>query len=160
MPRRKLRLEANEQEAKALDEIKRIHDADGRILKPGEARKLLKRLRAEKRPGYKVRVRNGRPQYKSRGFGQWRECSPLEYENAKAERDYLVEVSKSDRDFAAAIKKAGVQGDGRRKRGDETRRRVLEAWNTSAQPEKHRVRIVAKQLGMSQRHVRRILRTE
>lgn len=156
MPRRKLRLTPTEDEQKALDEIKRIHQAGGRKLKPAEARKLLKRAaHVRKLPGCKVRFsRDGRPQYKGLGFGQWREYSPLEYENAKAERDYLAAIEK------AKVPRVRGGAEARKARGDEIRRRVLEAWRQSTLPERNRAAAIARELGISARQVRHHLRRQ
>ncbi|GEM_PF-3175131 len=154
MPRRKLRLEPNEQERKALAEIKRIHKAGGRELSKDEARELLERTRHVPRlPGYKARIRNGKPQYKPMGFGQWREYSPVAYWLAKQEAAYLTAIEK------AKIKRVVGGTEARRRQGEETRQRIIAAWNNSTLPEHNRASVIARKLGVSARRVRQVIQS-
>lgn len=156
MPRRKLRLEPNEQEQKALAEIKRIHAEGGRKLTPAQARKLLKRARVLELPGFKpgckVRYRDGKAQYKPMGFGRWRDHSPAAYFFAKAERDYLTALEN------AKVPRVSGGAASRKEQGDATRRRVLREWEACPLPEHDRAAAIARRLGLSARQVRRHLK--
>jgi hypothetical protein len=93
MPRRKLRLTLNQGEQKTLAEIKRIHKAGSYTLPADEEREMCKHtFSMETLPTTKVRMRNGSYEFKGPGFGCWRTHCPLNYQTAKAERDYLVTV--------------------------------------------------------------------
>lgn len=151
MARRKLRLEPNKQEQAALAEIKRVHAAGGHKLTPAEARKLRKRVPGL--PGFKVRLRDGQPQYKGRGFGQWREHSPLAYWVAKLEAAYLTAIEKGK------LRRVTGGAEARRAQGEETKRRILEAWEQSTLPEHNRAAVIAHKLHVSERHVRDVIKS-
>ncbi len=192
MPRRKLRLEPNEQEKECLEAIKRVHKAGPIVLTAGdlreqfmqtaletldrinkagpreltedEVRDLFKRLVDEDRklstfhgemvPAWEWRKKDEKIyQYKAPKSVRWRDYMPLAYQNAKAERDYLVMVEQ------AKIKRPTGGVEARKAQGERTRKLIFEAWNQSTLPERNRAARIAKTLKLLPRYVRKVLRT-
>ena len=162
MPRRPPNLEPSSEEREAHRLIKQIQKTGGVKTRVAQAPKFfdLRMLGSDESShrmnlppkGVDVRFTNGRYAFRrNRRAGRFWDYLPIEFEIARYEAQWKSEEAKLNR-----TPPKGVKGN----KGQVTRQQVIDAWNASSLPTYNRASRIAKALGITPRHVRRIISTK